>query len=148
MVKVNDKLFVYGSLLHNFNSVIGQFLKSNAHFLGEVYVKGVIFDLGQYPGLVVNPNGDKLVYGHLLQLSAPEQVFVTLDNYEGIQPERPGHSEYRRALIELESNAMQIDQAWSYVYNLPTTGLKEIPSGNYVTFIKKSPVHQRFIDSV
>lgn len=145
---MNDKLFVYGSLLSNFKSAIGQFLKLHAKFLGEVYVKGLLFDLGQYPGLISPANTSQLVYGHLLQLFDPENVFVTLDQYEGINPEDLSNSEYYRALIQLETNDLGVDQCWTYIYNLSTSGLKVIPGGNYAEFIKHSPIHQRFIDSV
>lgn len=148
METINDKLFVYGSLLHNFKSAIGDFLKLHTRFLGAVYVRGVLFDLGHYPGLVLSSNSQQLVYGHLLQLFEPEQVFITLDKYEGINHDAPRESEYYRGLIHLENNTLNIDHCWTYIYNLPTRGLKEIPGGNYAEFIKHSPVHQRFINSV
>ena len=147
-MKSNPYLFVYGSLLHGFQSSIGQFLKNHARFIGEAYANGKIFDLGRYPGLVLSSDEQDTVYGHLLELSNPDGVFITLDRYEGIFPDDPQNSEYRRELIRLNKNTLGITTCWTYIYNYSTEGLKVIPGGNYAEFIKNSPPHQQFIDSV
>lgn len=148
MNEMNDKLFVYGSLLHNFDSAIGRFLKLHSRYLGEVYANGILYDLGHYPGLVLSTDSNQLVYGHLLQVLDPRLVFITLDRYEGLDPKDPSGSEYSRVLIQLKKNELGIAECWTYLYNLSTAGLKIIPGGNYADFVKSSPIHLRFIESV
>ena len=65
---MKNTLFVYGTLLLDVQSDIANFLKKNAQFVGEGYLAGQLFDLGQYPGAVFQKDADSRIYGHVFEL--------------------------------------------------------------------------------
>ena len=69
-----DKLFVYGSLMGGIQSPIATYLKLNATFLGEGLVKGLLLDIGHYPGLIYDRANSKQVVGHVFQLKKPVEM--------------------------------------------------------------------------
>ncbi len=56
-------IFVYGTLRKALRHEMVGVLVREAHFVGEASVRGVLFDLGTYPGLVVNKQATGLVKG-------------------------------------------------------------------------------------
>jgi gamma-glutamylcyclotransferase (GGCT)/AIG2-like uncharacterized protein YtfP len=173
---MNNLLFVYGTLMNDIESMISNHLKTNSFLLGEGKAKGLLYDLGRYPGFVHNPEAETEVLGHIFQLDDPEEMLKTLDEYEGISASYPVDSEYRRELIpvirqgvsnkrqsttqfdsdqikvspseEKEPKPERIDYCWCYVYAGDTSRLKLIESGNYLEYVNNNPNHQGFIDSV
>lgn len=144
-----DKLFVYGTLLNDIHSMIANHLKTHSEMIGDATAKGKIYDLGSYPGLVYQPDNDSVVFGQVFKLDDPEDVLRTLDNYEGISNESPSNNEYLRDIIEVNIEG-KVEACWAYVYIKSTEGLKEITSGNYISYInnKDLPNHWSFIDSM
>jgi len=65
---MNNKLFVYGTLMNDVQSNIARFLRDNSRFLGLGYAKGTLYDLGFYPGFVPDENEDSRVTGHVFEL--------------------------------------------------------------------------------
>lgn len=143
---MNNFLFVYGSLMRPFESSMRQFLEEKSRFRGEGRVNGILYDLGRYPGLVLDEVKGRLITGHVFELKRPEEVFRVLDKYEGIDPKRPAAGEYRREkeMVHLEGEAVS---CWMYLYNLPTNNLTEIPGNSYIGYARNNPDHQRFIAS-
>ncbi|MEO0341507.1 MAG: gamma-glutamylcyclotransferase family protein, partial [Bacteroidota bacterium] len=128
---------------------IAQLLRKNANFLGEAFVAGTLFDLGRYPGLITNKQTKSKVTGHLFEIPNTELIFPVLDEYEGVDgfnPDRNG-VEYRREIIEV-SHQNALLTSWTYLYNLPTKGLKIIESGNYLEYLQKNREYQRFINQI
>ena len=140
-------LFVYGTLLHSVKTTVTDHLRKQSSFVGEAYVQGHLYDLGSYPGLVLDDSSDTMVYGHLLELKTPKDSLSFLDAYEAIPDGRTNTSEYRRDEVRIKFGADFLT-CWAYLYNLPTSGLKKIESGNYLEYIKKNPRHLAFIQSV
>lgn len=108
---------------------------------------GVLYDLGRYPGAVFDAKCEETVIGHIFQLHDAEQIFSTLDRYEGIDPQQPEASEYRRARVPIQHNDTELP-CWTYLYNLPTSGLRKIPGGNYLAYLQGNSDYQAFIRSV
>lgn len=146
---MSDKIFVYGTLLNDIHSMIANHLKTHSILLGDGLVRGKIYDLGSYPGLIYEPTASSMVFGQVFQLNDPNEILTTLDNYEGISPEAPTEDEYAREIIKVEINGEKID-CWAYLYLKSTEGLKQITSGNYLSYLKDSdlPNHWSFIDSM
>lgn len=85
--------------------------------MGAATVTGRLYDLGQYPGLVISASPGDVVSGEILQLSAPwERLLRALDQYEGIVPGNHPHNEYQRRLIEAKLESGDVLHAWTYVY--------------------------------
>lgn len=144
---MQNKLFVYGTLMGDVHSNIAQFLRRNSRFLGHYQVQGQLYDLGFYPGLIRSNNEEHWVTGHLYQLLAPYSTLFTLDDYEDIVPGREDTSLYRRELVDVHRKA-EVERAWIYLYNKPTDNLPLIPFDNYLDFLKTNDAHQQFIQSV
>lgn len=141
-----EYLFVYGTLMHDINSAMSRFLTMNSSFLGEATMAGYLYDIGQYPGAVFDPQSSSCVGGHIFHLHDANKVFEVLDAYEGIDWAHPDQNEYRRELVPIDFQGDQPD-CWVYLYNGAIEGLYKISHGNYHDYIKNNPVHQEFIKS-
>ena len=128
-----DYIFVYGTLRQNANHPMHQQLAKHARFVAMAHYQARLYQVSYYPGAVPSNEVANQVLGELYQLLQPEQLLPLLDNYEECGPGFPQPQEYRRELqhVMLESGASVI--AWVYVYNRDTSGLQQIPSGDFLT---------------
>lgn len=107
--------------------------------VGPCDIPGKLYDLGQYPGLVLD--SDAAVKGELYELPFGEldseglarfrEVIAVLDAYEGYDPDNLDKSEYVRRYIKLRRPADT--SAWVYVLNTPgpAEALTPLPSGDW-----------------
>ncbi|MBO9670185.1 MAG: gamma-glutamylcyclotransferase [Sphingobium sp.] len=116
------RLFVYGHLRRGQSGCRLLELEQRTEWLGEAQVRGRLYDLGDYPGLVLGSND--IVQGELIAFDDPA-LWTALDAYEDCDPDDPDTSEYRRIEIDLPGG----DRAWTYVYNRPVESLDPIASG-------------------
>lgn len=138
-------LFVYGSLMLNIGSPMSAFLAQHAQFIGVGKVRGHLYDIGSYPGLVLNQQTNDEVIGHVFALKNAPQTWQILDKYEDYREDDPENSLYRRvnvtvALLE-ESKVCQ-----TYVYNRSVEDLQRIPTGNYADWWQGQARHRAFIE--
>jgi len=149
---MNNKLFVYGTLMNDVKSNIAQFLRDNSQFLGIGYAKGTLYDLGFYPGFVPNDNLESSVFGHVFELEKPKQVLPVLDKYEAVGEQFSNYNEYLRQEINVtlhtDKEESALVQCWAYVYNQNPRMLKVIASGNYLEYLRNNDDYQRFLDRV
>ena len=135
-------LFVYGTLMSTARGAMGRSqrarLQQAGRIVGPAAVFGRLYDLGSYPGLVVEPPMRRAacrVFGELYELVAPAAAFAWLDRYEGIDPARPLAGEYLRTIdrIELFVDAASVRtvDAWVYVYRGALGRAREIPHGTW-----------------
>lgn len=129
-----NQLFVYGTLMRNFDAPIARSLRQHSDFLGEGLLRGRLFDLGNYPGAVYETDAQTWVKGHIFELHHPETLFPLLDNYEGIGATFPSPNEYTRSLVPV-LQAEQTIICYCYVYNLSTAQLTYIASGSYLEYL-------------
>jgi gamma-glutamylcyclotransferase (GGCT)/AIG2-like uncharacterized protein YtfP len=129
-------LFVYGTLLQPGNG-LAQYLISNSTYLNAGYIKGTLYNIGDYPGLVINEKSGR-VYGSIYEID--DHVLKQIDDYEGYGPDQDEPNLYTRVMQPVKTTN-GITDAWVYLYNLPVHGLQIISSGNYMQYIKqkKSP---------
>jgi len=144
---MNNKLFVYGSLMSGVSTPIATYLKTNSTFLGEGQIEGKLYDLGKYPGIVPEVGCGHWVKGHLLELSDTEIMLPILDKYEGTTEEFEQPTEYLRVETSVLIND-QLLTCWVYQYNYPTTNLSLINSGDYLAHLKVTPAYQAFLQSL
>jgi gamma-glutamylcyclotransferase (GGCT)/AIG2-like uncharacterized protein YtfP len=127
---MNNLLFVYGTLLTEDNEY-AVYLKNHSRFHSYGKIKGKLYDIGEYPGVILSSKGDEYIYGSILKLEHPEDVFPIIDDYEGYGKDQPIPNEFIRLLAQVETSHTSIN-CWMYVYNLPITGLKLIENGRYL----------------
>ncbi|MCB0633636.1 MAG: gamma-glutamylcyclotransferase family protein [Saprospiraceae bacterium] len=137
-------LFVYGTLMQHTDSVMARFLHARAVSRGSAFLPGRLYDLGSYPGAVYDPEEQSMITGQVYKIQSPEEVFPTLDRYEGViaTPEIP--AEYTRTLVPAQHKG-QLLSCWIYLYILDTDHLPLIESGNYLEYFNQRDTHRKFI---
>ena len=108
-------LFVYGTLRSGAGHPMQATLAAAGRSLGATRVRGVLYTVDWYPGLVVAPDAGWVV-GELWHLD-DAGVLPTLDEYEG--------EEFRRETLACCG-------AWAYLYVGPTKGLDVVASGDWL----------------
>jgi gamma-glutamylcyclotransferase (GGCT)/AIG2-like uncharacterized protein YtfP len=93
-------------------------------FVSRCEISGRLFDLGNYPGLLL---GSGIVQAELYEI-ADTSVLQRLDAYEHYDPDDPESSLYIRRLVRL---AQPDCDAWLYEYNRIVSGSPSIPSGDW-----------------
>jgi gamma-glutamylcyclotransferase (GGCT)/AIG2-like uncharacterized protein YtfP len=129
-------LFVYGTLRGAAGSYTGtkwsRFLASVSRCAGPGRTRGLLFELGGYPGMVVGSPDDAWVIGEVYSLNEPSSAWPVLDAYEGCGPTDPLPYPFERQTVDVLMDKGESIRAWAYVYCLPTAGKVRIESGDYL----------------
>ena len=120
-----NELFVYGTLRLGLKNRYTLLLAESATFLGAALVRGQLYRIADYPGLVLGDDPRDCVRGDLFRLREPDKTLALLDDYEG--------AEYRRveAAVSLIDSRESL-RAWTYVYDGDVTGKERIESGDFL----------------
>lgn len=116
-------IFVYGTLKRRsrYHHLLG-----GARFVAKASMRGVLYDLGAYPGLVQKRTAAHSVLGELYELPedrAP-RLLRALDRYEGREFLR------RRVFVRLRNGRRRA--AWTYVLkDAPARAARPIRSGHF-----------------
>ncbi len=137
-------IFVYGTLMDGVDSAMARLLQQGSEALGDGWIPGRLYDLGQYPGAVYDAQASTRVYGRIFRPHDATTLLECLDNYEGIDSENPAAAEYMRALTPVQGIHGTL-WCWVYLYQLSIEGLPEIPGGNYLDYLKSNVAHLHFI---
>jgi gamma-glutamylcyclotransferase (GGCT)/AIG2-like uncharacterized protein YtfP len=133
----SDLLFVYGTLMRDFDHPMAQLLAANADFLGQAQCRGRLYLVKHYPGLVLSDDPAEAVFGELYRLRQPNELLGEFDMYEACGEGFPEPTEYIRQMLKVtladgSPSAPQVLEAWTYVYNWPVTQLPRIASGRFM----------------
>ncbi len=141
VVEVTEQLFVYGTLKSTYTGRFGGDKRDRLHresrMLGPAQLRGRLYDLGRYPGIVDTSEPGEIVHGELVALTDPTRTFIWLDAYEGIVSGTSSASEYRRELrgvYLLDAVGRPVGpatQAWVYIYARDLGGARLVPSGRW-----------------
>ncbi|NCO63531.1 MAG: gamma-glutamylcyclotransferase [Flavobacteriales bacterium] len=127
----SEYLFVYGTLLKDFNSDMAHFLATHSEFVGTGYFNGRLYEVDWYPGAITSENPSEKVYGHIFKIFDTKMIFEVLDTYEGIGETSEYPNEYTRTLIKATLETGECLKTWVYMYNQPFQHLKRIDSGDF-----------------
>jgi gamma-glutamylcyclotransferase (GGCT)/AIG2-like uncharacterized protein YtfP len=125
-------LFAYGTLRSEFDTEFARNLKKHATRIGPARVRGLLYDLGEYPALVLTPSSDEWVHGEVFRLEEASRILPELDDYEGCGPNDPQPHLFERAPATVELDSGRSLTSWVYVYGHPIRGERKIPSGDFV----------------
>lgn len=131
------QLFVYGSLRSGFHSAAYEYISRFFTFTGEAKVKGVLYDMGEYPAAVPTVE-DKFIVGELYSITNEAEfswAIGQLDDYEGVAAEDDEEKLYYRDLADILIND-SITRAWMYWYNGDVSGRPQIESGDVLQYIR------------
>jgi gamma-glutamylcyclotransferase (GGCT)/AIG2-like uncharacterized protein YtfP len=131
MMRDQDLLFVYGTLMRGFDHPMAKLLSRSAEFCGDAHCQGRLYLVKHYPGLVLSDDPGDVVFGELYRLRRPEESFATLDDYEGCGP-GVASPQYVRQVLPVTLDDGTVSDAWTYVYNRPVAKLKRITSGRFL----------------
>lgn len=124
-----EYLFVYGTLLSEFDAEVMPPLQAFMQIKDKGFVKGHLYNLGEYPGFVEVANAAYAIKGEVYYVNNPQKVFAILDKYEGPEYSR------KRKLVKLQSG--KNIRCWVYVYiQKPAPQHDKILSGDYLAFIR------------
>ena len=128
-MEINNYLFVYGTLLDKENKHSNH-LSKNCTFYSKGKFKGKLYDIGEYPGAVYQPNEELFVCGDLFIMNDPDETFKILDEYEDFGENEVQPNLFVKELIEAETT-ITIIKCQAFLFNLSTDGLNQIISGHY-----------------
>lgn len=85
--------------------------------VGRGFVRGHIYDLGEYPGAVLSKGGP-IIVGQIFELPDDPEILARLDEYEGYDPAHPEGSLFirERRLVTFDDKKRKI-YCWLYAYN-------------------------------
>ncbi len=129
---MQDRLFVYGTLMRGFDHPMSQLLSRAADFLGEARCQGRLYLVKHYPGLVLSDDPADVVFGELYRLRSPQALLREFDMYEACGEGFAEPTEYVRRVLPVASGDHGSDEAWTYLYNWPVTQLPRIASGRFL----------------
>jgi gamma-glutamylcyclotransferase (GGCT)/AIG2-like uncharacterized protein YtfP len=130
---MTTRLFVYGTLLSTAGHAMGTRLQREARLIGAGTVRGRLYSLGRYPGLVETDGAGRLVHGELYALKMPAVSLKWLDAYEGMVPDWPDESPYERVVRRVRLNTGQTVDAWVYLYRKSVRLRPEVKDGRWIT---------------
>lgn len=124
------KLFVYGTLRPDLGHPMAARLDAAGVALGPAWIEGVMYDLGEFPGVVAHA-GPNRVHGLLFMLPAGHPLWPALDDYEDV---RGGSGAFALAAVRAWSAATGgwID-AVTYVYRGAVDGVPVVPGGDWAS---------------
>jgi gamma-glutamylcyclotransferase (GGCT)/AIG2-like uncharacterized protein YtfP len=122
-------LFVYGTLMSG-ESRYPLLIPGGIRSILAASVHGILFHLGQYPGMVLSSEPNDIVVGELIEFQNLNKILRSLDEEEG--------REYRREMVKAILGDGNPRTAWSFVLAVPSDGLPIIESGDWRSAPKKS----------
>lgn len=140
-------IFVYGTLREAFGHPMHKLLAHHSLPLGEGSALGELYDLGDYPGILIRTGSDRRTHGELYEINTVDEVelWTALDDYEGCGSGDPEPHLYSRRLIPVTLNDGRAYEAWTYALRqLPVTA-KLVPSGDYVSWKRSTITAAQFV---
>jgi gamma-glutamylcyclotransferase (GGCT)/AIG2-like uncharacterized protein YtfP len=124
-------LFVYGTLLSGQVSPETAGLIRQLERVGPATTKGRLYNLGEYPGAIVDTSSRTLIYGEVYQLPPDKDLLTQLDRYEEYDPLMPQDSLFVRTKCLAKTFDGRTLECWIYSYNGSVKAAPLISSGNY-----------------
>ena len=122
-------VFVYGTLMRGFRSPVNEQFDACTRFVSEGVVKGYLYEIDRYPGLIIDHSAPQGVYGEVYEI-LDQSLLDVLDKYENCSEAFEKPWEYERVLEAIQCGDKSY-QAWVYVYRWPIDSSNLISSGDY-----------------
>jgi len=118
-------------------NAMAAWLEHKADWIETAFIKGQLFDIGDYPGAITYPDCTDKVWGDIYSMDddfSGAKILDTLDEFEECTEHFSIPHEYRRIKTPVyRSNGLSLE-AWFYCYNRPIEQFKRIIRGDYVEF--------------
>jgi gamma-glutamylcyclotransferase (GGCT)/AIG2-like uncharacterized protein YtfP len=128
---VTEYLFLYGTLKPDAADREIAPIVRRLRNIGRGRVRGKLYDLGGYPGAVVDASANSFVRGLLVELPPDKATLEALDRYEEFDPLDPGNSLFVRTKTKVRLTDGRNLQGWIYVYNRDPGNAPLVRGGEY-----------------
>jgi gamma-glutamylcyclotransferase (GGCT)/AIG2-like uncharacterized protein YtfP len=126
-----EYLFAYGTLLPGRAPRDLQGPLQQMRPVGSASVAGWLYDLGEYPGAILDPRSESNVLGQVFELPAEPGLLTALDAYEGFDSTHPASNLFVRDRCDATMPDGQTISCWVYVYNRDPGDAPLIAGGDY-----------------
>ena len=126
-------LFLYGTLLPQHAPREMAAVAARLKRVGEGTVRGLLYDLGEYPGAILTHASRRTIRGTVFRLPSHAALLHELDEYEGFLPDDVQASLFVRRFHPVVLTTGSILRCWIYVYNRDPGGAPLIPSGAWTS---------------
>jgi|ERR1700757_868425 gamma-glutamylcyclotransferase (GGCT)/AIG2-like uncharacterized protein YtfP len=123
-------LFSYGTLLPRLAPPEIKPTMQRLRRVGRGFVRGQLFDLGEYPGAILSRKGPTIA-GQIFELPDDPEVLKRLDDYEGFDRSDPQASLFIRQRRSVQREDGSKVFCWVYIYNRPLTRARALRGGDY-----------------
>jgi gamma-glutamylcyclotransferase (GGCT)/AIG2-like uncharacterized protein YtfP len=121
-------LFVYGTLRREVDNEFAAMLARSASFAGPGRVRGTLYLIAHYPGLILAGEGGDWVFGDVYNIEAHGETLRVLDEYEGSEL-------FQRLVTPVLMDSGEWVQAYVYIYAGDTRGKPAIEPGDFVEWL-------------
>ena len=132
---MNNHLFVYGTLMKKFTGYKPIMLEEYGEYVCEGFIYGRLYEIDNYPGLILGKNINEKVYGEIFLLNDFNTSILKLDEYEDFFPGDFEKSLYIRQIEDVNVQGGDIKKAWVYIFNEDVDEEKRVISGNYIDYL-------------
>lgn len=137
--QMNNRLFIYGTLLRGMQNPMAERLAHEASFVAEATFAGKMYLVHDgdrvYPGVIASAETQDCVYGEIFQLKQPTVSFQFLDAYEMCSAEYPPPQAYLRCEVLVNTLSGQPTQTWIYLYRWPVDESWRLESGDFRRYV-------------
>jgi gamma-glutamylcyclotransferase (GGCT)/AIG2-like uncharacterized protein YtfP len=128
---MREYLFLYGTLIPSQVSDEMAEVIRPLQRIGSAYVRGRLYDLGEYPGAILDSSADTKVKGEVFEITNKQDVLASLDSYEEFNPADLEGSLFVRTESPVTLPDGRKLNCWVYVYNRNPGVAPLVVSGNY-----------------
>jgi gamma-glutamylcyclotransferase (GGCT)/AIG2-like uncharacterized protein YtfP len=125
-----EYLFSYGTLQPGLAPADIELLMRDLPRRGRAYIYGLLYDLGEYPGVRL-VESDSKVWGQVFELPTDPSLLRRLDEYEEFDPSNIDESQFLREKCMATLQDGNILEVWVYVYNRDVETAAVIESGDF-----------------
>lgn len=135
MQKFQLNLFIYGTFLPEVVAPEIRPIMNSLDTLGVGYMRGKLYDLGNYPGAIFEPEGNWII-GRVYRL--PEFSLVKFfDSQEDYNSHDLAESLFIRQIVPVQMQEGKAIECWTYIYNQTTSHFPSIESGDYLAYLRQ-----------
>lgn len=128
---MSDYLFVYGTLSEKLAPKEIAPVVKRLKYVGDGFVRGRLYDLGEFPAIKLRSNSRTRVHGRIYKLPADKATIRSIDAYEEYFPAQPDKSLYLRKLTDVELENGKKVRSWIYEYKGRPAASRLIKSDRY-----------------
>lgn len=129
---MSEFLFAYGTLQPGLAPEQVADVVRDLVIVGNGSVPGKLYDLGSFPGAVLESSSSRRISGTVYRLPAGAGILHRLDEYEEYDPESPNASQFIRRLFPVQLTDGLILECWVYEYNGSRDHAPIVESGAYI----------------